>query len=171
MNTMNKEPKIYEPYITSVLESRIFLSITEVGEGLKKNLEDKIAYKNENKCIPQGYIKPKSIKILSYSSGKVNGDKIEFKIVYQCDLCFPVEGMLVECTCKTVTKAGIHAEVIDSDGNVPLVVFVARDHHINHSLFEKVEEKDRLVVKVVGSRFELNDANICVIGKLENRLE
>jgi DNA-directed RNA polymerase subunit E'/Rpb7 len=170
MNRENKEYKIYEPYIVSVLETRIFLSITEVGDGLKKNLEDMVSYRNEGKCIPQGYIKPGSVKIMTFSAGKVNGDRIEYKVVYQCEVCFPVEGMLIECTCKTVTKAGIHAEVADSNGNVPLVVFVARDHHINHSLFESAEEKARMVVKVVGARFELNDANICVIGSLEKIL-
>lgn len=160
------QAKIFEPYIASVLETKIALSINEVGDGVKKNLEDSIALKMEGKCIPQGYVKPASVKIMSYSSGKVNGDRIEFIAVYKCDVCFPIEGMLVECICKTTTKAGIHAEVIDSNGNVPIVVFVARDHHINNSAFENVEEKDKIVVKVVGTRFELNDPNICVIGNL-----
>jgi hypothetical protein len=40
--------------------------------------------------------------------------------------------MLVESICKTVTKAGIHTEVIDKNGNVPITVFIARDHHINN---------------------------------------
>jgi len=160
------QAKIFEPYIASVLETKIALSINEVGDGVKKNLEDSIALKMEGKCIPQGYVKPASVKIMSYSSGKVNGDRIEFIAVYKCDVCFPIEGMLVECICKTTTKAGIHAEVIDSNGNVPIVVFVARDHNINNSAFENVQEKDKIVVKVVGTRFELNDPNICVIGNL-----
>lgn len=165
---MNQQPqqKIYEPYILSVLETKVSLSINQVGDGIKKNLEDSIARKMEGKCIPQGYVKPASVKIMSYSSGKVNGDRIDFVVVYQCDVCFPIEGMIVECTCKTTTKAGIHAEVIDSNGNVPIIVFVARDHHINNSAFENVQENDRIVVKVVGTRFELNDPNICVIGNL-----
>jgi hypothetical protein len=146
------------------------MSIIEVGDGLKKNLEDLIAMKIENKCIPQGYIRPHSSKVLSYSSGKINGDMIEYKVVYQCDACFPVEGMLVECICKTVTKAGVHAEVIDSNGNIPIIVFVARDHHIQHTLFENVNEKDKLLVKIIGARFELNDPNICVIGELSKIL-
>jgi hypothetical protein len=78
----------------------------------------------------------------------------------------PVEGMLMECTCKTVTKAGIHANVIDDEGNKPVTVFIARDHHYIDDRFQSIKENTRLTVKVIGIRFELNDLGICVIAKL-----
>jgi hypothetical protein len=81
-------------------------------------------------------------------------------------ICHPVDGMLINCTANTITKAGIHAEVIDNKGNVPITVFIARDHHIHNDKFDKVAENAKLVVSIIGIRFELNDANICVIGKL-----
>jgi hypothetical protein len=37
---------------------------------------------------------------------------------------------------------------------------------MNNDLFEKVVEGAKLVVSVIGVRFELNDATICAIGKL-----
>ena len=43
---------------------------------------------------------------------------------------------MVECIVKDITIAGIHAEVI-VDGVVPVVVFVARDHHIGDKLFNR----------------------------------
>jgi hypothetical protein len=81
-------------------------------------------------------------------------------------VCHPVEGMLVECTTKTITKAGIHAEVVDEDGSVPVTVFIARDHHFTDKNFANVVENDKLVANVIGVRFELNDPYICVIAKL-----
>jgi hypothetical protein len=81
-------------------------------------------------------------------------------------VCMPVEGMLIECTCKTVTKAGIHANVIDDEGNKPVTVFIARDHHYIDDRFQSIKENTRLTVKVIGIRFELNDTSICVIAKL-----
>jgi hypothetical protein len=81
-------------------------------------------------------------------------------------VCHPVEGTLVRCICKTITKAGVHAEVVDRQGNIPIVVFIARDHHIQNSEFEKVYENAKLLVNIIGIRFELNDTNICSIGKL-----
>ena len=78
----------------------------------------------------------------------------------------PVEGMLIEAICKTVTKAGIHAQVIDEDGNMPITVFVAKDHHHIDQLFNSVGENDKITVNVIGTRYELNDPYICVISKL-----
>jgi hypothetical protein len=56
--------------------------------------------------------------------------------------------------------------VVDQKGNVPITVFIARDHHLRTELFEKVVENSRLIVSVIGVRFELNDSTICAIAKL-----
>jgi len=161
-----KERKIYGVYMRSVLNSKITLSITEIGKTLKQNLENKLISKIGGKCIVDGYIKPNSIKVISYSSGSIASDVIEFHVIFECMVCMPVEGMLMECTCKTVTKAGIHANVIDDEGNRPVTVFIARDHHYIDDRFQSIKENTQLTVKVIGIRFELNDLGICVIAKL-----
>ena len=83
-------------------------------------------------------------------------------------LCMPVEGMLVDCVCKSVTKAGIHAEVVDEQGNVPLTLFIARDHHHLNEKMGKIQENDNIVVTIIGIRFELNDKYISAIAKLQS---
>jgi DNA-directed RNA polymerase subunit E'/Rpb7 len=157
---------IYEPYIASILNMKIVLPIVEVGKNIKQNLERMIVSKTEGKCIVEGFIRPQSVHILTYSSGKVVSGLVEYQVMFECMVCHPVDGMLVEAICKTVTKAGIHTEVIDKNGNVPITVFIARDHHINNHKFERVVDNAKLVVSVIGIRFELNDSNICAIGKL-----
>lgn len=165
-NKHHGERKIYGVYMRSVLNMKVTLSITEIGKTLKQNLESKIVSKIGGKCISDGYIKPNSIKLISYSSGSIASDVIEFHVIFECMVCMPVEGMLMECTCKTVTKAGIHANVIDDEGNKPVTVFIARDHHYIDDRFQSIKENTRLTVKVIGIRFELNDLGICVIAKL-----
>ena len=164
----NREEKkhIFDPYIASILSMKVVLPIIEVGGNIKANLERMIVSKTEGKCIVEGFIRPDSVHILTYSSGKVNGGYVEFQTTYECMVCHPVDGMLVKCTCNTITKAGIHAEVVDQKGNVPITVFIARDHHLRTDLFEKVVENSRLIVSVIGVRFELNDSTICAIAKL-----
>lgn len=164
--TTDEKRIIYEPYISSILNMKIVLPISEVGKNLKQNLEHMIVHKTEGKCIVEGFIRPQSVHILTYSSGKVVSGLVEFQVTFECMVCHPVDGMLVEVICKTVTKAGIHTEVIDRDKNVPITVFIARDHHINNFKFEKIVENSKLVVSIIGIRFELNDSNICAIGKL-----
>jgi DNA-directed RNA polymerase subunit E'/Rpb7 len=157
---------IYEPYLTSVLSMKVTLPITEVGGNIKANLEKLIVSKTEGKCIVEGFVRPDSVNILTYSSGKVNAGLVEFMTTYECMVCYPVDGMRVRCICNTITKAGIHAEVREQRGTVPITMFIARDHHMRHDLFEKVVEGAKLIVSVIGVRFELNDSTICAIGKL-----
>jgi DNA-directed RNA polymerase subunit E'/Rpb7 len=159
---------IYGVYIKSTLITKISLHITEIGKNTKKNLEDTLKRRISNKCIIEGYIVPNSIKIITYSSGAVNSDNIYFHIVYDCMVANPVEGMLIECIVKTITKAGIHAQVIDQDGNIPITVFVARDHHNIDNYFQSIKESAPITVRVIGSRYELYDPFICVIAELVN---
>jgi DNA-directed RNA polymerase subunit E'/Rpb7 len=148
-----KRQHIFDPYLPSVLSMKIVLPIVEVGGNIKQNLEKLIVSKTEGKCIVEGFIRPDSVHILTYSSGKVNGGMVEFQTTYECMICHPVDGMLVKCVCNTITKAGIHAEVVDNKGNVPITVFIARDHHIRNDLFEKAVEQAKLVVSIIGIRF------------------
>jgi hypothetical protein len=165
---MTEKKTIYEPYMPSVLTMRAFLKITEIGTSVKQNLEEIIKVKTESKCISEGYVKPKSIKILKYSAGKINGDLVEYHVTFECMICHPVEGMKVECIAKYITKAGIHAEVVDRMGNVPMVVYIARDHHMQNKLFETIQENMKIIATIVGVRFELNDLQIEVIGFLND---
>lgn len=161
----NKE-KIYGVYIKSLLTKKVIVNINEIGKNIKQILENKITSVLEGKCIAEGFIRPNSVKIVSYSSGNVNGDNIEYIVVFDCMICHPVEGMLIECTSKTITKAGIHAQVIDKNNVIPLTVFIARDHHNKDNYFNSIKENMQIIVKVIGIRYELNDPYICAIGKL-----
>ena len=171
MAQQNSE-KIYGVYIKSILTKKTGLSITEVGNNVKKILEEKITSGVEGKCIAEGYIRPGSVRILTYSSGVVHGDEVEFQTVFECMICHPVEGMKIECVSKTITKAGIHAQVIDTNDVVPVTIFIARDHHNTDRYFNTIKENMDVIIKVIGVRYELNDPHICVIGQLiEKRLE
>jgi DNA-directed RNA polymerase subunit E'/Rpb7 len=161
--------KIYGVYLQSVLTMKVIVPITSVGKNMKQNLEKIISKKTEGKCIVEGFIRPNSVKVIRYSSGNINNENIEFQTVFECMICHPVEGMLIECDAKTITKAGIHAEVSDEQGNIPITVFVARDHHFTDRKFAEIKENMKIIVRVVGVRFELNDPYICVIGKYIDR--
>jgi DNA-directed RNA polymerase subunit E'/Rpb7 len=160
------ENKIYGVYLKSLLERKVCLNITEIGKNVKNNLEKKLEFSMGGKCVNEGFIRPKSIKIMNYSSGNVNSDVIEFNVVIDCMVCLPVEGMIVECVCKTITKAGIHAQVIDDEKNIPITLFIARDHHYLDNKFSEIKEGEKITSRVIGIRYELDDDFICAIGKL-----
>lgn len=160
------EPSEYGVYLRNVISLKVFLKIREVGKSTKANLERKIVEKTEGKCIPEGFVRPDSVRILSYSSGIINMENIEFQVVFECLVCNPVEGTIVDCVVKTITKAGIHGEVVTDKGYIPLKVFVARDHNYSNKHFGEVKEGATIKTKLIGKRFELNDPYIVAIASL-----
>jgi hypothetical protein len=78
--------------------------------------------------------------------------------------------MLIPCVAKNITKAGIRAESA-TDFPSPIVVFVAKDHHYNVPNFGDIKEGDKINVRVIGQRFELNDKYVSIIGELVKEKE
>ena len=152
-------------YSRSLITQVITLPITVIGKTLKQTLEETIISKVEGKCIVEGYIKPRSVKVITYSSGTIKGDAIIFDVVYECEICFPVAGMLLKCTAKNITKAGIRAESSD-EGKSPFVLFIARDHFYASDYFNSIEENETFVARVIAQRFELNDKYVSIIAEL-----
>jgi len=161
-----RENKITSIYSRCLITRKIVLPITSIGKNLKETIEENIRGNFEGKCMIEGFIKPDSTKVITYSSGIIyRGSSISFEVVFECEVCFPVEGMLISCLAKNITKAGIRADSAN-DFPSPVVVFIAKDHHYNVGHFNDVKEGDKINVRVIGQRFELNDKFVSVIGEL-----
>lgn len=169
--TTNKKDKTKEKedkkgiYMRNMISRRIYIDMKEVGSNIKQILEHKLANEIEGKCIIEGYIRPGSVKIISYSSGELKASSIIFDIIFECLVCSPVEGMHIECIAKEITEtAGIRAETDEQPS--PVVIYIARDHHLNMKHYSDVKVGDVINVRVIGQRFELNDKYISIIAEL-----
>jgi len=159
-----KEIKYSGIYSRSLITRSVVLPIVTIGKNIKETIEKCIAINFEGKCIVEGFVKPSSSKIITYSSGVVQGTNIKFEVVFECQICCPVEGMLIPCVAKNITKAGIRAES-DEEVPTPIVVFIMRDHHYMSKYFSSINENDKIMVRVIGQRFELNDKYVSIIGE------
>ena len=151
-------------YSKMLITRTVPVSITNVGGNLKNTLQQVIASMIEGRCVVDGYVKPNTTNVISYSSGTIKGDMVNFEVTFECEVSLPVEGMQISCVARNITKAGIRAEA-DEEPN-PIVVFIARDHHNTMPYFSEVVEGDRIDIRVIGQRFELNDKYISVIAEL-----
>ena len=158
-----RKPKAVGIYTTALISRRVVLHITNVGSNLRQTLERVVASQIEGKCVVEGFVKPGSSRIQTYSSGQVQGSNVAYEVIFECQVCSPVEGMHIECVAKNVTKAGVRAEVNEDPS--PVVVFVARDHH-SSEYFANIKEGQSLKVRVIGQRFELNDRFVSVIAEV-----
>jgi len=157
----NRSQGIY----SKVLITRIIsLNIIYIGSNIKQTLEKIISSSIEGKCVVEGFVKPNSVHILTYSSGIIQAEYIVFDVAFECEICSPVEGMHIDCVVKNITKAGVRAET--SEVPTPIIIFIARDHHYKSSYFSDIKPEQNIKVKVIGQRFELNDKYISIIAEL-----
>ena len=164
------KPKYRQKETTTVyspcqITKNIVLPMTAIGRNLQQILENTISKMVGGKCIVEGYVKPSSIKVITFSSGIVKGDKIIFDVVFNCEVCYPVSGMNFNCIAKNITKAGISAYSSDEQPS-PFVLFIARDHYYDSDYFNSIEENEKFVARVIAQRFELNDKYVSIIAEL-----
>jgi DNA-directed RNA polymerase subunit E'/Rpb7 len=163
--TTYKQREIKTVYSLSQITKKISLPINAIGRNLQKTIEETIDARVSGKCIVEGYVKPHSIRVITFSSGLIKGTEILFDVVFECEVCFPVAGMLFNCIAKNITKAGIRAESVEENPS-PFVLFVARDHYYASEYFNSIEENEKFVAKVIAQRFELNDKYVSIIAEL-----
>lgn len=159
-----KRKKDLDIYSSAIITKDIYISIVNVGTNIKETIRVIIVKDIEGKCIPEGYIKPDSVKIMSYSNGIVKGSNIQFQVLFECSVCCPVEGTHINCIVKNITKAGIRAELNETIS--PVVIFIARDHNYMSKKFSAIQENQPIKIRVIGQRYELNDKYISIIGEL-----
>jgi DNA-directed RNA polymerase subunit E'/Rpb7 len=142
-------------------------AVGKVTEMIRKYISSQI----ENKCTIEGFVHPNTCKVLSHSSGMLQGPNVVFDVAYKCSVFLPCEGAVLVCRVKSVTGAGILAGINNASVVNPVVVYVLREHHSSessNSYFNAIKPDSVIRVRVVGRRFELNDTHVSVIGELLN---
>lgn len=133
---------------------------------LQKNMQASILAQlkmnYEGRCSSEGYIQRNSITIVNYSLGRTNYIKggVDYDVIFQADICMPHQGQRFKAPVKVKTKAGIHAET------PPITVLIPRDLHIGNEEFDNVKVEEEIEFEVLGSKFQQQDQNIIVLGKL-----
>jgi DNA-directed RNA polymerase subunit E'/Rpb7 len=160
-----KQKETKDVYCISQITKSIVLPISAIGKNLHQTIERTIGAMVEGKCIVEGFVKIGSIRVITYSSGIIKAENVLFDVVFECEVCYPVAGMLLNCVAKNITKAGIRAESSDENPS-PFVLFIARDHYYANDYFNSIEEKEKFVARVIAQRFELNDKYVSIIAEL-----
>ena len=151
-------------YTTILLTRKLEIPFRIIGRNVKDTLEHILSKIVEGKCMAEGFIRPGSVKILTYSNGYLHGKNAIFEVVYECESCSLVEGVVFSCVIKNISLAGIRATL--NEPKSPVVVFIARDHHYDRADFTRLQEEEEIRVRVIGQRFEIGDDAISVIAEL-----
>ncbi len=144
------------------IEEQILIPFAQSGSPKKYFMQyakDKI----EGRCRKEGYISIGSIELESYSGGLLFADSVSFDVVFRANVCNPCIDAIVPCKILNNTKIGIRGIYQEEDN--PLIFFVSREHNPSKN-FDEYHIGQVIQVKILGTRFELNDTAISSISEI-----
>ena len=93
-------------------------------------------------------------------------DKVCFTVEFAADVVYPVKGQVLKCSVVGPNHYGLNCKIKEDDGANSCDVYVPRDHKHPHAVLNKYAPGSDIDVEVSGARFEVNDAQITVIGSI-----
>ena len=163
MTTKSKNIDIDKYFYSAMITKKCQLPINKLNSNVKETIFNKLKTNFEGKCSNEGFIQQNSINIINLSIGHLQEIYVNYDVTFECKVCYPTSDLLVECTIDNITKAGVKASL--SETNNPLVIFAARDLHLENDEFNSLEVSDNIVVKILGTRFEIGDKYIAAIAE------
>ena len=155
-------------YFKSTLNSKVSITANDLNKNIDSIIEKKLKENYEGKCCKDGYIKEDSIEIVNRTLGRMDpgqfNGSITYNIEYLADICNPSEKQLINCNAVNINKIGILC--MSDNGNQPFKIIIPRRTHLDNPLFKEIIEGSKIQIEVVGSRFEINDSFISIIGNL-----
>jgi len=148
----------------AVLSRDVRIPMNQVGGDVNALILSALK-KYEGRCIEEGYLKLGSVRMINYSCGIMVGVNVIISVVFECHIINPLVGQEISCMVESNTKAGIKCRLHAKES--PFIVFLARDHHHTNDSFSSYKEGDKINVKIIGKRYEINDPKISIIGVLE----
>jgi DNA-directed RNA polymerase subunit E'/Rpb7 len=160
------------------LEQRITLGPSEFAELSKVGSVDaflttKISKALEGQCCMHGYVKPGSTQILARSMGQAEHGRFTGDFLYYCKvrvLCLlPEAGQILDARILKKNKMGVYALLVDEGKTLEAMrILIPRDGYIGDAEFDTLEESQSISVKIVRTRFQINDAFIQGLAELES---
>jgi DNA-directed RNA polymerase subunit E'/Rpb7 len=126
----------------------------------------------EGTCNAQGYIRPGSMQILARSMGQAEHCRFTGDFIFYCkvrmECLMPFDGMIVEAQVLKANKLGAYVLVTEKKKRLEAMrILLPRDFNMGNPEFDNLKVGDEVRIKVLQTRFQVNDAFINGIGTLE----
>jgi len=167
-NTLNNLDE--DLYNTMLIKENISVPPEKFNNKIDIFLQESLNNKIEGKCISEGFVKNNSVEILKKSIGTLRGSRfngdINYQLLFNALICNPKIGSIIKCDVKLVNnKLGILGN------NGPLNIIIGRQFHTKPELLDDINIGDIIDIKIIDTKFSLNDKEIKIIGKLKNDID
>ena len=164
-------------FMKVLINEKIKLEPRYLNRNYKNELIKRLNEKLAGKCTRHGYIKKDSIEIYKITPGMIemislNGT-VNYDIYFHAEVCNPMLGTMLNVKVINTNKFGILAEsgYTDSETNEFLniiEVIIAKNSVsiVSDTDLDNISKGDELKVEVIGKKYELNDKQIKIFGKI-----
>ena len=163
MDVVKETVKDDHLYVSNLIVETVSVKFEHCGRDMERYFLLYARDHLEGRCIKEGYVRPETTKVITYTSGGIHGTLIEYRVLFLVQVCHPYEGLRLTCTIESISKIGIRAVI--RKGQTPIVVYLTRE--LNPSIYMEDYELEQVIeVSVLGHRFEMRDHFISVLGFL-----
>lgn len=149
-------------FVKNIIHHKLYLLPKDINRNTEELLLIKLKNELEGKCIKEGYVKKGSIEIVKRSIGVVDSihfnGRICYNVTFSADICNPIEGFKLIGTIAEINKMG--ALVIEE----PLSIVLPKQHHADLNIFKGLEVGSKILINIIGTKFELYDTEIDAVG-------
>ena len=176
-NAMTSTPK-NSIFKSSYIDQRVTLKPAELRDAagdIDKFLTEKLRKRLEGICCTHGYVRPGSTEIMARSMGQAEHGRFTADFVYNCKVkisCFlPFADQVITARIQKMNRLGAYALVYEA-GRVleAMRVLIPRDLHLGNAEFDGLQVGQGIKVRLLQSRFQVNDTFIQAVGKYEGRI-
>jgi len=168
-------------YNKEIITFKIKFKFNEINKYLENKFIDYAKKNIMGKCHKEGYISNNYVNIIEYSSAMLESCYCYFDVQYEFMVCYPYEGMIINCKIQNITKIGVKAVLSDNENENPVVIFASRIHNesiLSNTDIDEFEEEAEvpsndiikingiIKIKVIGYRFEINDPYLSVLAEI-----
>jgi DNA-directed RNA polymerase subunit E'/Rpb7 len=151
-------------FFQSLIHSRIDILPHRLNLNIENEIMSIAKDKIEGKCVKEGFVQIGTLKIKKRSIGTVSNchftGAVTFDVIFEAKVCNPPKGAILETTIYRKNKLGFKCK------HGPLDIIVPKEIHKNKDVFKNLDINNKVNIIVIGSKFNLDDSNIAIIGKL-----
>jgi hypothetical protein len=165
-----KELPITEPvlqdtlaYVPILMNVSISVPFQHAGRNMESYFVSYSEDHLEGRCWKEGFVRPGTSRVISYTAGLLEGTSIGYHVIYQMEVCYPYESMEVDCFIKSVNKIGILASVREKQN--PMILYITREHNATLDM-DEYKPGQPIKARVLGHRYEPGDPCLVVMAEL-----
>lgn len=163
-------------YDTRTLSDTVIITPDTLNQGktIDELVTDRLRAKVEGKCISDGYVRPESVEIVSRSLGCMENHDFEanmsFAVSYNCQVCNPKQGQIIDCTVNIADDTNIVCYVGDEETS-PVELYLFKENHVGDAVFSSLRPGNKVRAAIIETVVEFGKPKVLATAQFLGRLD